>query len=781
MNIRRLLLVAVLLSLSTASYAACPADDTQVNLKACGAVGDGSVDDSAALLSALTAASSPGNPRKIFVPAGVYLIGTSVVKSFANANNIVIEGTGSGSVFELYLGQTTAAAIDLSKAESIEFRDLAFTGGGMDKPFDTGFGITFSAVQNAVIHNCYFYGIVAQLGLIRAYWSGLTITNSTFKGCFSDAGNNNGLVQTYNWRKVFIENCDFIDYGTLNEMYLSKPYVTPYSWIQVEDPAGDLREVINGNTAPQNSGLTAQTPVTIQNCRFDEGALHSVSVRANAGTRNEIGQQITRTERIILRNNNSNSSSGNSVYFIYQAVNVDIEDCYAGYAYLQNTRGLEIWNTNHVTVRRSYFTQKADEINLSDVDSLVLEDSIYSTLTVANHAVKSDIKQEGNHVIKTLPIGTYTYAGLTPLNLFSAEGTPTPTPGPSPSPSATPSPSPSPSPSPVSSPSPSPSPSPTPPPQPILPGTRQNVTWMYATGVTASGNSLQKDMSTPASWTNSGALSAEKITSGDGYVQAVASEVTTYRMFGIDNTGGNSTQYYGEIDFAMYMQAGGSLCVYERAVARGCFGSYATGDWLTVAVQNGRVVYMKNDTVIYTSAGVPQYPLVVDTSLYSPGATINSVVLASAAASPTPTPGPSPSPTHSSESAGLFVQEVTSREPYVQALETQLTAHRMAGADDGNSRQYYGDLDFAMYTEPAVRLGGNEPESAREYLDSDAPPAWLTLAVQNARLVYITNDTAIYGSAAPLKYPALADISLYYPGVIIRRLVIPYKSYPIDG
>jgi hypothetical protein len=72
----------------------------------------------------------------------------------------------------------------------------------------------------------------------------------------------------------------------------------------------------------------------------------------------------------------------------------------------------------------------------------------------------------------------------------------------------------------------------------------------------------------------------------------------------------------------------GSLCVYERTIRRGCFGSYQPGDWLTIAIQNRRVVYMKNDTVFYTSTVVPSYPLFMDSSLYSPGATVNNAVIA---------------------------------------------------------------------------------------------------------------------------------------------------------
>ena len=96
-------------------------------------------------------------------------------------------------------------------------------------------------------------------------------------------------------------------------------------------------------------------------------------------------------------------------------------------------------------------------------------------------------------------------------------------------------------------------------------------------------------------------------------------------MFGLGR--GSLDPSYVDIDFAMYMETG-TLCIYERGTPRGCFDSYAPGDWLTIAVQNGHVVYMKNSVVIYTSSLVPNYPLFLDACIYSPGGTINSAVIA---------------------------------------------------------------------------------------------------------------------------------------------------------
>jgi len=104
-----------------------------------------------------------------------------------------------------------------------------------------------------------------------------------------------------------------------------------------------------------------------------------------------------------------------------------------------------------------------------------------------------------------------------------------------------------------------------------------------------------------------------------------ASETTTYRLVGLSN--GDTNQDYKDIDFAIYLYLNGVLQIYEGGVSRGTFGTYATGDKLQVSVESGVVKYKKNGTVFYTSTATPTYPLLVDTSLYTTGATINSAVL----------------------------------------------------------------------------------------------------------------------------------------------------------
>ena len=146
--------------------------------------------------------------------------------------------------------------------------------------------------------------------------------------------------------------------------------------------------------------------------------------------------------------------------------------------------------------------------------------------------------------------------------------------------------------------------------------------WTSVVGVTVTGNSLTKTAA--SAWGNAGAISTQQIASGDGYVEFTASETNTYRMLGLSN--GNTNASYDDIDFALYQYAG-QIQVYENATFKGTFGTYVVGDSLRVAVVGGVVKYCKNGTVFYTSTKMPVYPLLVDTALFTQGATLSSAVL----------------------------------------------------------------------------------------------------------------------------------------------------------
>jgi len=152
------------------------------------------------------------------------------------------------------------------------------------------------------------------------------------------------------------------------------------------------------------------------------------------------------------------------------------------------------------------------------------------------------------------------------------------------------------------------------------------IVWTNAAGVSVSGNTITK--TAPTGWGNAGAVSAQAIVSGDGYVEFTADQIS-YRMFGLSN--GDSNQNYPDIDFALYPGADYNLSIYEGGTWKASVGTYAVGDRLRVAVEGGVVRYRKNGVLLYTSSVAPVYPLLVDTSLYPSGGTLTNVVMSASA------------------------------------------------------------------------------------------------------------------------------------------------------
>ncbi|MEI6728037.1 MAG: DUF2341 domain-containing protein [bacterium] len=149
-------------------------------------------------------------------------------------------------------------------------------------------------------------------------------------------------------------------------------------------------------------------------------------------------------------------------------------------------------------------------------------------------------------------------------------------------------------------------------------------TFTSPSGVTASGGDLIHT-GTANSWSN-GIISNENMTTGNGYVSARIQEGgSSYRMIGLSK--GNSDSNYTDIDFAIY-PADGSVYAYESGGLGLNIGSYTTGDILSVEASGDKILYKKNGIVLYTSTvtlTAANYPLLLDTSFYTSGATLKDV------------------------------------------------------------------------------------------------------------------------------------------------------------
>ena len=155
----------------------------------------------------------------------------------------------------------------------------------------------------------------------------------------------------------------------------------------------------------------------------------------------------------------------------------------------------------------------------------------------------------------------------------------------------------------------------------------ENVEWAGGTGVSPNGNSLTRVA--PAGPV-AGAASIQSIPLGDGFVDFEVNEINTTRTIGLLSPTGSISSEAG-IDFGIRLNANGTLQVLENGIVRGSFGGYATNDRLRVAVESGVVRYRRNESLLFTSATPPAYPLGVYAVLESAGATVVDVVIRGAA------------------------------------------------------------------------------------------------------------------------------------------------------
>jgi hypothetical protein len=161
----------------------------------------------------------------------------------------------------------------------------------------------------------------------------------------------------------------------------------------------------------------------------------------------------------------------------------------------------------------------------------------------------------------------------------------------------------------------------------------QSVTWTNIVNATVIGNVLQKTGGFDGV-DDAGATSQQQLTAGDGYVQFTVGETNTFWLGGLSN--GNQGTGFAELDFAFRFNGAGSADVLENGSYAGGDTPYAAGDVFGVAIVGGRVQYFKNGTFLRESAKAPVYPLLLDVSLGSLGATVRNAVLGVTAA---PSPG----------------------------------------------------------------------------------------------------------------------------------------------
>ncbi|HEX8774170.1 MAG TPA: BACON domain-containing carbohydrate-binding protein [Pyrinomonadaceae bacterium] len=317
-----------------------------------------------------------------------------------------------------------------------------------------------------------------------------------------------------------------------------------------------------------------------------------------------------------------------------------------------------------------------------------------------------------------------------------------------------------------------------------------NVIWTNAVGVSVSGNTLTKTAS--SIWGNAGASSSQSLTSGDGYMEFTATSNTDARLAGLSK--GDTDQNWQDVDFGIDPANNGQVYIYEAGVARGVFGTYASGDRFRVAVEGGVVKYYRNGGLLYTSTVAPAYPLLVDSAIYSTGASVANTVIAGLSLQSTLPPtenvawanivgatasGNTLTKTASSiwgNSGGSSTRAISSGDGYMEFTATSNTDARLAGLSKGDTDQNWQDVDFGIDPANNGQVYIYEAGIARGVFGTYASGDRFRVAVVGGVVKYYRNGGLLYTSTVAPAYPLLVDSALYSTGVTVSDAVIGGSS-----
>jgi hypothetical protein len=295
------------------------------------------------------------------------------------------------------------------------------------------------------------------------------------------------------------------------------------------------------------------------------------------------------------------------------------------------------------------------------------------------------------------------------------------------------------------------------------------VTWTDVVGVSAAGNDLTK--TGPENSFNAGAVSVESL-SGDGFVEFTTGEATTAKACGLAN--GNGDPLLSDIDYAIRLNANGRASIAEGGTTRAAVGSYVAGDVFRVQALNEVVTYYRNGALLYTSELAPSFPLDVDTSLKTPGATIQDVVIDSlvfwgdvANADTIANDLVKTAPEDSYNAGAVSVATIPSGDGYVRFRPGDDMTTKAAGLGTANDNTSRRDIEHAFAFSAAG--GVSIVESGVVRLHAGTYEADDTFAVQvvGGVVTYWIDGVLVYTSTVAPTYPLRLDTALRTPGSAI--------------
>ena len=151
---------------------------------------------------------------------------------------------------------------------------------------------------------------------------------------------------------------------------------------------------------------------------------------------------------------------------------------------------------------------------------------------------------------------------------------------------------------------------------------RVKVLWSQLVNATAIGQRLSKTGGCNGC-ADAGAVSAQTIVT-DGYFEFRATETSSLRLVGLDNSGTGTVA--APVKFGFLLKPGGIAEVRVKGEYR-AETTFASGDLFRITIAGANIVYTKNSALIYQGVQNVPKPLRVRASLYSTPSTIAGAVV----------------------------------------------------------------------------------------------------------------------------------------------------------
>lgn len=233
-----------------------PADAGIVSVKNYGAVGDGTTDNYAAFVAAMSASAN----QCLRVPAGTYRIPFTGINCLTAAANLVLEGDGADSTEIVFVPSSSTYRNLFVVSSPLTVRGIKIT---LSSPANGSAAFFQGTVTGLTLDNCTFDGGVTNVGAAISHASYLI--NLPTSGTQTDIRIQNCNVTRfrYGFLKTNVSTSTQQRISVLNSDFYSN-YEDP---CQFNNPSGVMDDIlVQGNTFRDSLGISAS--VTALHCSF---------------------------------------------------------------------------------------------------------------------------------------------------------------------------------------------------------------------------------------------------------------------------------------------------------------------------------------------------------------------------------------------------------------------------------------------------------------------------------------------------------------------------------